>query len=241
MSPIDPTRPHEVGAALAWHARVMVLGWGILAPLAVLMARYFKVLPGQDWPRHLDSKVWWRSHWIGQSLVIILALGALALILVSPQNTGQAVYHRLFGYAVLGLGFCQILSGLLRGSKGGPTSRAPDGSLRGDHYDMTLHRRIFETYHKVFGYLILLFVVASIASGLWVANAPIWMWLTIAGWFAALLLAAAILERGGRAVNTYQAIWGPDPVHPGNWSDGYNGNETAVGDAIRPAGVKRDI
>ena len=48
LAPIDPTRAHEVGLAISWHARLMVLGWGILAPLAVIIARFFKVMPGQD-------------------------------------------------------------------------------------------------------------------------------------------------------------------------------------------------
>jgi hypothetical protein len=54
LAPIDATRAHEVGFAVSWHARSMVLAWAVLAPLAVVIARYFKVLPGQDWPRELD-------------------------------------------------------------------------------------------------------------------------------------------------------------------------------------------
>ena len=54
LSPIDGARAHEVGFAVSWHARTMVLGWGVIAPLAVILARFFKILPGQDWPRALD-------------------------------------------------------------------------------------------------------------------------------------------------------------------------------------------
>jgi hypothetical protein len=219
LSPADPARAHDVGIALSWHARTMVLGWGILAPLAVLAARYLKVMPGQKWPDELDNKTWWRWHWMSQSLVLVLSAVGLVLILMADQNTGTAIWHRAFGYTVLVLGAFQGLSGLLRGSKGGPTSRAADGSLRGDHYDMTLRRQLFETVHKIFGYLALAMMTVTVGSGLWMANAPRWMGLVIVVWWTGLTVCAIVLQRKGWAVDTYQAIWGPDPVHPGNRRD----------------------
>ena len=216
VSPVDPTRAHDVGVALSWHARTMVLAWGVLAPVAVMIARFFKVLPWQDWPRELDSYVWWRSHWMAQSVVVMLSVVGLALILISDQNTGTAILHRYAGYAVLVIALLQVVSGLLRGSKGGPTDCRPDGSMDGDHYDMTPRRLMFEGFHKGFGYLALLIVVATIASGLWKANAPNWMWLALILWWAALAAIAVYLQFKGWAFDTYQAIWGPDPAHPGN-------------------------
>ena len=53
----DPIRAGLPGALDAddrWHGQMAVLGAGVLLPLAVLVARYFKILPGQDWPRELD-------------------------------------------------------------------------------------------------------------------------------------------------------------------------------------------
>jgi len=216
IAPLDPARPHEVGIALSWHARFMVLGWGILTPLAIIIARYFKVLPGQDWPRELDNKFWWRSHWMTQTLVLFLTAVGLALILASPQNTGEAIVHRMLGYAILVLAAVQALSGLFRGSKGGPTDPRADGSLRGDHYDMTPHRLLFERVHKGCGYLALALMVGAITTGIWTANAPNWMWLMLLAWWAVLAAISVYLQRQGRAVDTYQAIWGPDPAHPGN-------------------------
>ena len=216
LSPADPTRAHDVGVALSWHARTMVLGWGVLAPSAVLAARYLKVLPWQNWPDELDNKIWWRLHWGTQCLVLVLSVIGLLLVLISEQNTGTAVLHRAFGYTVLALAGLQGLSGVLRGSKGGPTSRAPDGSLHGDHYDMTLHRQLFEACHKLLGYVALILMIGAIVSGLWQANAPKWMWLFLGLFWCGLLGLALFLERRGWAFDTYQAIWGPDPAHPGN-------------------------
>lgn len=241
LSPADPARAHDVGVALSWHARTMVLGWGVLAPSAVIAARYFKVLPGQKWPKELDNKTWWRWHWISQSLVLVLSAIGLGLILVSEQNTGTAILHRTFGYSVLVLGLFQALSGLLRGSKGGPTSRAADGSLRGDHYDMTLRRQLFETYHKLLGYIALILMIGAFVSGLWQANAPKWMWIFLSSWWLGLLFVAFVLEKRGWAFDTYQAIWGPDPSHPGNRMTRLKDKVQAPHSSIGPYSKKRDM
>lgn len=213
LSPIDPTRAHEVGFAVSWHARSMLLAWGGLAPLAVLVARYFKVLPRQDWPRELDNQLWWRWHWMGQGLVVLLSLFGLGLILGVAKTGGP---HGRLGYALLGLMGLQILLGIFRGTKGGPTAPAKDGSLRGDHYDMTPWRVVFEWSHKLIGYAALALAAVVILAGLWQANAPRWMWSVVLLWWAFLIIAAAILQARGCAIDTYQAIWGPDAKHPGN-------------------------
>ena len=214
LSPIDPSRAHEVGLAVSWHARTMVLAWGVLAPLAVLMARFFKVMPGQDWPREVDNQIWWRSHWMGQSLVV--GLSVIGLVLVLPSELSAMSLHNWMGYAVLCGAIVQIALGFLRGSKGGPTAPDAGGSLRGHHYDMTSWRLTFEGLHKSIGYATLLLAVATILAGLWKANGPVWMWGVIILWWTALLSVFIVLQKRGMAVDTYQAIWGTDPAHPGN-------------------------
>ena len=187
----------------------MILAWGILAPLAVLIARFYKVLPGQDWPRQLDNQLWWRVHWIGQSLVLLLTFLGAALIV---SGNLPATLHGVLGYAVLLLVLGQVLLGFLRGTKGGPTSP----TMRGDHYDMTRWRLVFEGVHKALGYALIALAVVVIGLGLWDANALRWMWLTLGLWWGILLVLAARLQRSGRAIDTYQAIWGPGVEHPGN-------------------------
>ena len=214
LSPIDASRAHEVGFAISWHARSMVLGWGVLAPMAVLVARFFKVMPGQDWPRQLDNQAWWRSHWMGQTLV--LGLTFLGLALVMPPSWSEMSLHRWMGYTVLIGIFAQIALGLARGTKGGPTAPAADGTLYGDHYNMTVRRRAFELSHKTLGYGVLLLAAATIVVGLWDANGPHWMWVMLFTWWVMFALVFGILQKRGMAVDTYQAIWGTDPAHPGN-------------------------
>ena len=120
------------------------------------------------------------------------------------------------GYGVLVAMFVQVLLGVFRGSKGGPTAPSADGSPRGHHYDMTPRRRAFETAHKTLGYATLGLSVITILLGLWQVNAPVWMWLSLVVWWACLCLMTVVLQMRGMAVDTYQAIWGDDPSHPGN-------------------------
>jgi hypothetical protein len=211
LAPIDASRPHELSEALAWHGRLMTLAWGVLIPLGVVVARYLKVTPQQDWPRQLDNKLWWRSHLACQYAGGALMLAGL-LIVLSAARPGTSWTHAVMGYAVLAFGAVQFIAGWLRGSKGGPT----EPQLRGDHYDMTSRRIAFERVHKSVGYLALGLSAATILTGLWAANAPRWMWLAIIMWWVALLAVALGLQARGRYVSSYHAIWGPDPAHPGN-------------------------
>ncbi len=216
LSPIDPARVHGVADAVAWHGRSMVLAWGVLVPVGVLAARFFKILPGQDWPRQLDSHAWWLTHRILHYIAGLLTVTGLVLVLNGLASFGASGTHAVFGWAVVALTCAQFLGGWFRGTKGGPTDSQANGSLRGDHYDMTPRRLAFEIIHKVGGYSALVIAMLAILTGLWRANAPVWMWLGLAAWWSSLIVLSAVLQRAGRAVDTYQAIWGPDARHPGN-------------------------
>ena len=216
LAPIDVSRGHDVGALVAWHGRLMVLAWAVLLPLGILMARFFKVMPGQDWPNHLDNKTWWHTHLTTQYLGGALMIVGLWLIVWQPAEDSSVDLHGVFGWAVTVLAGLQFLSGWFRGTKGGPTDPRPDGSLRGDHYDMSPRRRLFELLHKSCGYVALLVACGATLTGLWSANGPRWMWIAILIWWGLLIIVFIRLQKQGRAFDTYQAIWGPDPHHPGN-------------------------
>jgi hypothetical protein len=81
---------------------------------------------------------------------------------------------------------------------------------------MTLRGRIFEHLHRTMGYIAVLLAIATLLSGLWAANGPRWMWLTLLVWWLVLALAFVRLQLRGHHVSSYHAIWGPDPMHPGN-------------------------
>jgi len=212
LAPIDASRVHDVGWHLSWHARLMVVAWGFLVPTGILAARYFKVLPQQDWPRVRDSQVWWVTHRLMQYAAVVLMIVGVWLIRTSPPISFLAGPHVYFGWIVLALAAVQVVGGILRGSKGGPT----DDDLRGDHFDMTGRRIVFEAVHKFAGYIALLLSAVAILSGMWQANAPVWMWIVLPMWWAVLTMCFVILQRKGMAIDTYQAIWGPNPSLPGN-------------------------
>lgn len=213
LLPLSGSSQHQIAPWAYWHARCMVLAWGVLMPVGALAARYFKVLPRQPWPEQLDNKAWWHTHralqWAG---VALMSLGAL---LAWGQGSGAgtvALAHAWAGWALVALGWVQIAAGLRRGTKGGPT----DVQMQGDHYNMTPHRMGFERLHKGLGWLALLAAVAVMVLGLQLADAPRWMAVVLAAWWLLLAGAAWQWQRQGRCIDTYQAIWGPDPRHPGN-------------------------
>lgn len=213
-TPFVDGRAHLISEQQMWHARIMFVAWGVLSPLAVIVARFFKVLPWQNWPDELDNKLWWRCHWLGQSLVLCLTVVG-SLLMFSATDRPLHI-HGWLGYSVLGIVSAQVLLGYFRGSKGGPGDLNTDGTPRGDHYDMTRRRRWFELTHKSLGYLLLLLSGATVVVGMWLVNAPRWMFLSIAFWWTGLAILFVLLQRRGRAIDTYQAIWGPEPQHPGN-------------------------
>lgn len=215
LSPIDLQRVHEINELASWHGRFMVLAWGVLAPSGVLIARYFKITPRQNWPEQLDNPVWWYTHLGCQIAAVLLTFLAVGLALLS-SGASTLILHSILGWSIVVLAALQLLSGIFRGSKGGPTESNLNGTLAGDHYDMTQRRVIFEWQHKLTGYALLVLAAFSLLSGLWRANALNWMWLAITLFWGALIASALVLQRLGHAKDTYQAIWGPDPSHPGN-------------------------
>ena len=207
-APLSGAAVHDIAPLVAWHARLMVLAWSVLIPLGVLVARFYKVMPRQHFPAQLDHPFWWHAHRGLQYTGVLLSFVALAFIWYKNATVATRSLHQWLGYALLVLGLLQIIGAQLRGSKGGPTDVAKGLPLRGDHFDMTRRRRIFECLHKGLGYTALLLVVITTLFGLDMADAPRWMGLAIAVWWLVVLAAFVILQKRGPAVDTYTAIWG---------------------------------
>jgi hypothetical protein len=213
LSPLSGLPTHDIAPMIAWHARAMVLAWGVIIPVAILLARYWKIWPGQRWPQELDHKLWWHAHKYGQTLaVVLMTLGVyLAWRARSAQWSPGLMIHASLGWFLVLLGWMQLLGGWLRGSKGGPG----EASLTGDHFNMTARRRAFEWTHKVLGWLALSLALLTIVLGLWLADAPRWMLLSLTLWWAGLVALAWRWQSQAKCIDTYQAIWGPDPNLPG--------------------------
>lgn len=200
LLPISGALFHDISPQVAWHARLMIIAWSVLIPIGIIVARFYKVTPKQDFPLVKDNPFWWHTHRLCQYLGMIVMLFALAQVTsLNPIN-----WHKAMGYLVVVIGLLQLLSAYLRGSKGGPT----DKQMCGDHYDMTHRRLIFEKYHKSLGYGVLLLVVITTVLGLFSVDAPRWMWLVIGLWWFTLIGIFVVLQKQGHQIDTYTAIWG---------------------------------
>jgi hypothetical protein len=208
--PLSGSDVHSIAPWAYWHARLMVLSWGILLPVGVLIARFYKVTPSQNWPHKVDNKLWWHSHRVFQwSGLVFMTLGIWSVWGFSTSVTTAAVTHSSIGWILLCAGWLQAVGSFARGSSGTPEEP-------GDHYLMTRKRLVFERIHKFVGWTALLGSVVTIILGLFIADAPRWMLMAMIAWWLGLAIVFIRLQRQGRCIDTYQAIWGPDLKHPGN-------------------------
>lgn len=222
QGPVRPGHADALNQVDRWHGVLMGLGGGILAPLAVLAARYWKVVPGQDWPRELNHRGWQRVHGLfGWTAILSLLIGAYLAFQGMSMHAHLRHPHAWAGWGVVLLLVLMVINIALRGSTGGPGHHLPRTLVHlhdvpGDHYDMTFRRRFFEFVHRLLGYGLLLVPAGTILSGYWRAGVPRWILLCTLLWWGLLLLLAWRWERQGRAVDGYQARWGPSMAHPGN-------------------------
>ncbi|WP_284945731.1 cytochrome b561 domain-containing protein [Acidisoma cladoniae] len=205
------------------HAIVMIVAWVILLPAGAMVARFCKVTWRQNWPHVIDNLFWWRVH---RALQYSGAAMMLVGVLIAYRATGRVpleMLHVQAGLVVLFLVLMQIVSTWFRGSKGGPSDMGADPARpetwRGDHYDMTRRRQMFEEWHKTFGWISVGIALVTVLLGLQLLNWPLglsWLFIGLLALQAGLF---AVLLRMSRRIGTYQAIWGPDPTHPGNRRD----------------------
>jgi hypothetical protein len=189
--------------------------------MGFVVARFYKITPAQDWPRQLDNPFWFVGHrMLGYFIGILTTLG-LALVLwdrrwiVLWQDR-----HVIAGWAVFALGWFQIVGSLCRGTHGGPMDSftrqpRPPEEWPGDHFSMTKRRVFFEYSHKLVGYVLVPLSSWTIYSGLDAVDAPRWMYIAIGLWALACLGVCVHLQRAGKCIDTYQAIWGLDTTLPG--------------------------
>jgi hypothetical protein len=222
FTPLSGSSEHHIAMAIAWHGRLMVLGMGFLMPIVVIVARFYKITPQQDWPRQLDNPFWFVTHrrW-GYAIGAIVA-GGLACVLASER--GGLIWdslHTALGWLVIVLVAIQVASAYWRGTHGGPVDpftrqRRPPVQWPGDHFSMTRRRIVFEYVHKIAGYALLAATLVAIPSGLVAVDAPRWMPIAMVLWWIVVLGVFVWLQVAGRCADTYQAIWGIEPDLPGN-------------------------
>jgi hypothetical protein len=242
LVPISGRTDHYVPTGTAWHGRLMVAAWLILAPLSIIIARFYKVTAKQRWPKVLDNPFWFIWHRRTGYLVGIFMVTALCAIYWSNDFKFRWFgLHAAAGWVLVLIGLLQIIGSLLRGTHGGPIhpitrTAVPPDQWHGDHFSMTRRRVWFEYTHKFSLWILAPVIPVSIFSGLWIADAPRWMWIAIAAVFVLIVAVFIRLQSKGRNIDTYQAIWGLDETLPGNqrtrpigWAiKRYKANDTGV-------------
>ena len=138
----NPNQVTDIAREKVLHGVLMVLGWGVLLPGGVLIARYLK------W----KGKIWIKLHIGMQILGLALGIAGLALALVQFGPLGGSLGgHGLMGLLVSALGVLQPLNGVFRPKK---------GSI------LTPRRRVWEVVHKGLGWFALALAVPTLVTGM---------------------------------------------------------------------------
>jgi Eukaryotic cytochrome b561 len=172
------------------HGWLMLIACGVMMPLGVIIARYYKVIK----PTDLDNKFWWHSHLFLQITSIILSYYAFFLVF---RGGFDHLHGQLGGVSII-LITLQLLSGLFRGS-------------RETHFNMTLYRRVFEAFHKTTGWLLLILLPYNLASGLIIIGEYRIIYILFS-WYFVLILWCIYCIKTKKHVPTHQAIWGKHHV-----------------------------
>jgi hypothetical protein len=232
MNQVAPHVPKEVyldflgrTIELHWnyHAMLMTFVWLFLVPLCILVIRFGKPRPtatGLHRKVYIWHKEWWwfSVHKFGLGFAMALSFaGGLWAFIVSKGYSGTV--HATLGILTVVLGVIQVLAGLVRGKHGGKnyyTAKPDDPSTWfGDHYNMTVRRRIFEAYHKNAGYIAGWTALGAVASGLMQYPMP-WMLPVILVLLAIVAVVAMVGDYIGIRYDGYRAAHGTDPEAPYN-------------------------
>ncbi|MEM6634617.1 MAG: cytochrome b561 domain-containing protein [Pseudomonadota bacterium] len=206
-----------------YHAILMVGIWVFLVPVCVTIIRFFKPRPSEFGLRrkvHISHPEWWwfNVHKYGLYTAVFLSLAGVVVAMVVSKGFSGSI-HATFGILTVVMGCLQVVSGMLRGTHGGKfyNKAKPDNpdTWRGDHYDRTFRRRMFEAYHKTTGYFTLFCALGAVGSGLMQYPMPILAWIVFIFPFA-LLAAWVLLEFLERRYDGYRAVHGYGLEHPYN-------------------------
>jgi hypothetical protein len=206
-----------------YHAILMFVIWVVLVPLSIMTIRYGKPKPTPYGIREeikLSNLAWWWFHVHKYVLYLAIALSvASAAVAMTVSGGFSGSVHSLFGTTAVVLGCLQVASTWFRGTHGGRyyyTAKPDDpATWHGDHYSMTLRRRIFEAFHKNVGYFAGIFALGAVASGLTQYRMPVLTGIMLVTVLVVIVL-CVVLEHQGRRYDTYRSVFGNDPDHPHN-------------------------
>ena len=206
-----------------YHAILMFTVWLVLVPICITIMRFHKPPPSEKGiirDVHLLHREWWffSVHRLDLILAVVMAVGGAAVAMFVSGGFRGSV-HAWFGILTIVMGVGQIISSQLRGTRGGKYRVGADpnnpDTWRGDQYDHTPKRRLFEAYHKTAGYFTVVVAVGAVGSGLMRYHMP---WLTVAFGLVFLigLVAWIVYDYKGKAYDGYRVAHGYGLEHPYN-------------------------
>lgn len=149
-----------------WHGALAGLGWGVLMPVGIALARYFK--------RH--DPFWFYAHVSVQGLGFVLGAAGVAAGFKLDDDVPGADRHQAIGIAVLVFGCLQVLAFLARPGKASKV------------------RRYWNWYHHYVGRAAVACAVANVFVGLSVAHEAASLSAFYAIFLAVWVFASAVLE-----------------------------------------------
>ena len=149
-----------------WHGAMAGLGWGVLMPVGVALARYFK--------RH--DPFWFYAHISVQGVGFVLGTAGVIAGFKLNDDVPGADSHQALGIAILVFGCLQVLAFLARPGK------------------ETKVRRYWNWYHHYVGRAAVACAVANVFVGLSVAHEASAAAAFYGVFLAAWVLASAVLE-----------------------------------------------
>lgn len=152
--------------AKKWHGAMAGLGWGVLVPLGVALARYFK--------RH--DPFWFYAHVSVQGVGFVLGTAGVVAGFRLDDDVPGADAHQALGITILVCGCLQVLAFLARPGK--------DSKLR----------RYWNWYHHNVGRAAVACAVANIFIGLSIAHEATALSAGYGIFLAVLVVASVVLE-----------------------------------------------
>ena len=141
-----------IARAKVLHGVLMLLGWGILLPAGVLIARFLKWKGPNGRAPFRNKPLWLKLHIGMQILGLAFGIAGLALALVQFQPLGGSLGgHGLMGLLVSFLGVLQPINGFIRPKKGAI---------------LTPRRKKWEVIHKGLGWVALALAVPTLVTGM---------------------------------------------------------------------------
>jgi uncharacterized Zn-binding protein involved in type VI secretion len=131
------------------HGILMFVAWGVLAPVAMMIARFAK-----QWPWFGDNGRWFKHfHRPMMILAVLITWASFIIALIMVEGNHFMVTHTYFGLVVVICATYQPINAAMRGT-------------HEDHAQMTRKRVIFETVHKATGRTAILIGLVAIPTGI---------------------------------------------------------------------------